>query len=279
MTELEAHANAVSLAEARRDAARDAVTADKAARAGSVLARVIDALTRTDAEKALEDAEAALAAARSTGQAAAEAWVSETAQAEFAADIVRARSRDALIRTAERLEARAVKVRGWARLAETARAKMSDAADACASASSSEFLDAVTSNKAFALMSHMDTSTAKSAVDAAQAAVRELSEALPDRVSGQEVEVPDDLLDLALDMLGGGFDIFSFFNSQKLDAAAAACRSAEARLAPLAARLDALAQKAETDAAEPRAAVQDLEKPFYAAATARLPEPLRPSGS
>lgn len=71
MTCLEAHANTVSLAEARRDAARDAVTADKAERAGSLFARVIDALTRTDAEKALEDAKAALAAARSAGQAAA----------------------------------------------------------------------------------------------------------------------------------------------------------------------------------------------------------------
>lgn len=159
-------------------------------------------------------------------------------------------------------------------MAAKAESDLEEAISALSSASTMEVMDAVSSNKAIAMMSHSQNQAASDAVETAQRSVDALK-AETDRV-GADLSGIDDTLDLILDLaFDGVFDFMSFVNIGRIDAARRQCEQALAAVRQERLRLHGLMQRAQDDERPFREAVDATTSPHLAAAAARLPEDVR----
>ena len=267
----------VRAAQRHVETARTAVATDKQERAGSLRARLVDALTTTQPEAALADAEAGLAAATKKGKEAARAWIIGTARQSLAQKNAESAQHQEQAQKLERVKSRAAQVRRWLKLAREADSHLSAARSACSSASTTELLDFVSTNKAVSALSYMDTSSAADAVKSAGRAVQALAEALPKRAEHAEICEPDDLLDLVVDLaFDPGFDVLSLFNMSRLDDAARQCGQAANKLRPLLERLRKLADDAQAKADQERAALRGIKAPYLRDAEVAGSNPVTP---
>lgn len=275
-TDLHELAAQVQAAQRRVETARNILARDKQARASSLMARLVDALTTTQSETVLNDAEARLAAAMKKGRTAACVWIIDTARQRLAEKPAEAGRYQEQARKLERVQRRAGQMRRWLELAREADRRLSAARSACESASTTELLDFVSTNKVISALSYMDTSSAADAIRNAGRAVQALAEALPKRAGQAEIDQPDDLLDLLVDLaFDPGFDVLSLFNMGRLDDAARQCGKAADKLRPLLERLRQLVDDAQAKVEQERAALRDIEAPYLEAAAAQVPDILR----
>lgn len=256
--------------------ARAALATDKQQRTGSLVARLVDALTSTAPEKVLIEAEASLGVARERGWAAARAWIVATATRRLFAQPAEAqRHREQTLRLA-RVRRRAEHAQRWQRLAREAEDSLSSARDACSSASDAETLDLFTKSKAVSVLSSLGTADASAAINRARRAVHALADALPKRTEQPDIERPDDLLDLVVDLTTDlPFDLTSLFTIDALDTAEIQCTRAAEQLRPLVLRLARLAADTKAKAEQEAAALHGIEAPYLQAAAAEVPALLR----
>ncbi|MNR71279.1 hypothetical protein D3C71_18940 [compost metagenome] len=171
----------------------------------------------------------------------------------------------------ERVNTAGAQARQLAQLARDAHAAVLAARDACASASTMEFVDLCSTNKAISALSFMETSDAADAVRRANEAMQRLQAAVPSAHAAQ-VDVPDDTFDLVVDFaVDFGFDFLSFFNMGKLDAATEECDRILAKLSPAVLRLAEASRQADVTSSAAAHAVRDIELPFLRDALARVP--------
>ncbi len=262
--------------------ARAALATDKQQRSGSLVAWLVDALTSTPPEKVLIKAEASLGAARERGWAAARAWIVATATQRLAAQPAEARRhREQSLRLA-RAQRRAGHAQRWEWLAREAEDSLSSARDACSSASDVETLDLLTNSKTVSVLSSLGTADASAAIGRARRAMRALADALPKRTDQPDIERPDDLLDLVVDLtMDMPVDLTSLFAIDALDTAEIQCARAAEQLRPLVLRLARLAADTKAKSEQEAAALRGIEAPYLQAAAAEVPALLRvpaPSG-
>lgn len=245
---------------------------DKARRQHSLLARLYDWVFPTRAERQEASAASILEAAKAKGQRAASDWIRSTALHclnENGADSCR---RTALLSRIGDLRQRQGQAAAWLELSQDAIRKLSAAASDCESASSTELIDLVTTNKTISLLSSLETSSAADSVRSANAAVRALSKALPKRGSASEVEEPSDFLDLAIDIaIEPSFDVLSWLNMGKLDEAANECRRLAEQLSPNHERLELLGKESQARLDDAICVLSTIELPYLTAAAEHVP--------
>lgn len=273
-------ATQVQASQRRVATARSAVEADKALRAGSWRARLVDMLTTTPAEAELNDAEAQLKEHFKVGTHAAQEWIIAIARQRLSEQPKEAELHRMQKRRVEHVTRRAGQVKEWLELTSTAASQLNAARSACESASTTELLDAFSKSKAISALSYMDTSSASDAVKRARVAVKALADALPKRTENGDIDQPDDLLDLVMDLaFDPGVDLLSWFNMGRLDDAARQCREAAAKLRPLLGQLSRLTGEAQAKVEEERAKLSAIEAPYLDAAANEVPEVLRPQNA
>lgn len=233
--------------------------------------RIADSFIVTQDEESRDHAERTIASCDRQLTASVPDWVVAEAFRTLAADPASSednrRAMEAHAPSKRILEA-ATSLHG---MAERAERDLEEAISALSSASTMEVMDAVSSNKAIAMMSHSQNQTASDAVEAAQASVDALK-AETGRV-GADLSGIDDTLDLILDLaFDGPFDFMSFVNIGRIDAARRQCEQALAAVRQERLRLHGLMQRAQ-DAERPfRDAVDATTAPHLASAAAKLPE-------
>jgi len=263
-------------AHAALQGAKNALANDKLHRSNSLTARLKDWLTTTPAEAAAIAAEERLSATTGLAKSAARQWVMRTARMMLKANEREAARHEDQAQQECRARLRDVQVSRWLRLAREARNQLSAAQDACESASGTELLDAVTTNKAISLLSSASTSDAAEAVRAANRAVHALVTDLPKRVDPERHEEPDDTLDLVVDfVLDFDLDVLSWLNASQLDDLAQQCSKAADKLKPLLQRLEETAAKTRARAELELKALRAVEAPFLGHAASLVPEKLR----
>ncbi|MFT0701324.1 hypothetical protein [Citrobacter meridianamericanus] len=271
-TAIQEWADKIAAASRNLDTARQALQRDKQQRETSLRAKFVDWLTTTPAEQAVEDARVQLAQVQGEARKFAEQWIVIKARAQLLASPADAQRHSAQLRRAETARNRQNRVRPLLRLAETARHRLDEAADACGSASNVELLDLVTTNKAVSLMSSVSTSSAGDAVRRAGEALKALSDALPKRSEATALDVPGDLLDLVVDLtFAPAIDLLSWFNMGRLNDAERQCREARRKLAPLLERLRKLDDDTAARVAAEAEALRAIETPHLQAVAALVP--------
>ena len=275
-SELDAWSAKLDEAQDALEAAKIALAADKTHRASSLAARLQDWFTTTPAEAAVSEAEERLSATAGSAKSEAHQWVVRTARMMLKANEREAARHDDQAQQECRARLRDVQVSRWLRLAREARNQLSTAQDACESASGTELLDAVTTNKAISLLSSANTSDAAEAVRAANRAVQALVADLPKRVDPDRHEEPDDTLDLVVDfVLDFDLDVLSWLNASQLDDLAQQCSKAADKLRPLLQRLEETAAKTRARAELELKALRAIEAPFLNHASSLVPAKLR----
>ncbi|EMP3151670.1 hypothetical protein WDX82_005127 [Salmonella enterica] len=274
--EIQTWADLIATATGDLSRAQQALRDDKNRRQSSLRGRFVDWLTSTPAEKDVEDKTERLAAISANASKAAQQWIVNEARAGLqssAEDMRRHTEQGQRIENARKRQERAGRLLD---LAQTADEKLAEARSDCESASTTELLDLVSTNKALSVLSTFETSDAADSVKEAAAALKALSEALPKRSAAAEFDMPDDFLDLVVDLaIAPVFDILSFFNMQRLDKAASQCREASEKLAPLLARLQKLHHETLLRVSAEEAALRVIEAPYLQAAAALVPPTIR----
>lgn len=131
-------------------------------------------------------------------------------------------------------------------LARTAATDLSQAISDLESARTMEIMDAASSNKAIAAMSHASTSTASSSVERAQESMRLLSHEA--EILSQDLPRVGDTIDFVLDMaLDSAFDFMSWLNVGRLGTAMDQCRQALAKVEQEGGRLEGLLARAKAE--------------------------------
>ena len=151
----------VNVATADLERAREALAVDKDRRKDSIAARIGDWLTTTPAEAAECDATERLDAIKAAAADAARNWVGETARTLLYGAPMQAAMHADQLQKVDAARTRLEQAKEWLRLAQDACERLIRAKRNCESASTTEFLDAVSKNKAFSLMSSIDTSSAR----------------------------------------------------------------------------------------------------------------------
>lgn len=275
-SELYRLAGEVANAKAVLREAEEAVSRDKALRQYSFLARLYDWLFDTPAERHQSMAQEMLDQALLNGREASTAWVRAEAIRCLGANAADSKRHSDQLATVNRLHQRARVTASWYRLSMEAQQALDKAASACASASNTEMLDMFSKSKTVSLMSTFDTSNAASSVRKANRAVQDLANALPKRASGSDIQAPDDLIDLVVDLSGVmDFDLLSFLNIGKLDSAARACRKAAAELGPTHEKLHKASLEAQRRFDEAVSEQHAIEAPYLQAVTALVPLAIR----
>jgi hypothetical protein len=160
-------------------------------------------------------------------------------------------------------------------VARAARAKIEEAVVACKSACSMEVMDAFTSNKVISAMSHMKTSSARTNLVEAKAAIEALSAAMPERRETLDAEAPDDFWDLVLDFAEFPIDFMSWVNKGKLDTAATKCVEAQKRIAKIIVDLSAVETQCRQAYEQEALLLAEIDRPYLIAALEFVPTALR----
>lgn len=269
---------ALEAAERGVASAKANLASDKARRRDEgIWAQAIDFFTSTQAEEALQNAESVLAQHKRQCEAWVRSWHAGRVDALIAQDEDAAQSLSQLRERANSLERVTSQANKLLSLANEAVGSLDRAASACSSASSSELLDAMTSNKAISMMSTFDSSNAKSALERARQAVRRLKEALPTSanvVQGEMSDV-DDTLDLIIDFAFDlPLDITSFLQMGSLDRAQQQCKDIEAKITPISAKLREQHAKARAESEDAKVKLATFIQPYKMLAKMDLPSNL-----
>lgn len=274
--ELLESASKVRLANTTLAAAQQAVREDKERRKHSRWARLVDWLFNTRVEVQWAKAHAALAATKSTGHQAARAWMVAAAKKELAGHTVDGQHHAEQSQRVSRASKRSKQIGHWFDLADAAYDSLQSAASACSSAAGMELLDLVTTNKGIAAASTWETDNAARSIRSANEAVQLLAAALPKRSATSDIDQPNDMLDLILDLaFAPSFDVLSWFSMSRLNDAERDCRRVAEQIAPL---RDKLRVSYSDASAKHRAEVERLrsiEAPYLAQAASRVPELIR----
>jgi hypothetical protein len=250
------------------------LAADKAGRKGSLLARFIDFVSETDAEKGAAKAQDDFDLIKGETEAQVVERLNTMAMSALAQDIGennrRSVQNDILQKAASALKA----VEDVLSLGQDAHRKLGEAASACSSASSMETMDAITSNKAISVMSHISTSTAKSKLNEARTALDRLSRIMPDRSQTLNVDQPDDFLDLVLDFADFPIDFMSWMNMGKLDAAVERCKEAATKIDAMVAEILAVVNARRIDHDRELSILADIDLPYMTKAVEYVPHSL-----
>lgn len=162
------------------------------------------------------------------------------------------------------------------KLAENAREKLKTARNDCNSASSLELLDMFTTNKVVSVFSAMDTSSASSSLKKAMSALKQLADEMPDLKSSIDVCLPDDTLDLIVDLtLNPAIDILSWFNVSKLDNAEEQCSKALKKLQKLLGQLGEVHDLRTKEYQSQLETLKTTEKPYIRKVMRRIPENMK----
>jgi hypothetical protein len=257
------------------------ITAEKLAPKKPLLVRIKDWFFEpkpTLAQIAVRDAEAGWVVEKTAARKAAEDWVKFSVGYWLARNAVDTEKHQSLKKSLENTQKRERKVRRLRELVVTANSRFIAAKRDCESASSMEMLDLMSNNKGISLLSTLQTSDASSSISSARRALRELMDVMPKRVGKQEIENPDDWLDLAFDLsFDPIFDVFSWINMGKLDDAAKQCEKAINSLSALLKKLDGTIRGLKIKIDNDTAAMKAIEKPYIDAALAELPSKLSES--
>jgi hypothetical protein len=252
--------------------AQQKVRVDKDARKTSLWARVVDYLFQTRAEMTEEQAAAALADVQAQAREYAVRWIVASAKASLAsvdADHVRYLAQRDRVATAVK---RHIQIDKWRQLAQDAHGQLVIAADDCSSASTTEMIDLLSSNRAMSVISSVSTSSAADSVRSAARALQALSEALPQRAGSQRLDEPDDFFDLLVDLtLAPSLDIFSWLNMGKLDDAADQCRKAAEKVKVALNKLNESSAMAAALRVAEQQRLSQIAAPYIQAAASQVP--------
>lgn len=233
MTSFNEMADRFGTAEIALNLATQRLEADKARRKGSLVARFVDFVSETDAEEGERKAREEFDRISDETRKGVAERMHRLAMAELSEDTHEASRRAMQATVCERTLASLQQAERLSATARNAHDALTSAASACSSASSMEMMDAFTSNKAISAMSSMSTSSAKTSLNTAVAALKVLSDALPEKTQELGAEAPDDFLDLVLDFADFPIDFLSWMNMGKLDAAEEKCKAAATQVAKL----------------------------------------------
>lgn len=262
----------LELAERRVASAQLAVAEDKAARSGSLVARLVDAISTTAPEAALSVAERQLECTTKQLRIEARAWIRENARQKLDSNPKDNARHVQLSQEVEGIEIRLARIWGWLNLANDADSKLSTAASMCSSASSMEVFDLCSNNNAISLISAGNTGDANRALQSARAAVKRLARALPNHTDELDVELPNDTLDLVVDLaISPVLDVLSWFNIGTLNNARDDCLRAQQAIRPLLKQLRRLERNLCSQRDAGRQALRSLEAPYIGAAAEQVP--------
>lgn len=162
------------------------------------------------------------------------------------------------------------------KLAENARELLKTAKDECNSASTTEFLDMVTTSKAISILSAIDTSSASSSLKRAMGALKRLADEMPARQSPIDSNLPDDMLDLFVDLtINPVIDILSWLNIEKLDNAEVQCSKALKKLQTLLGQLGAEHDLRTKDYQSQLDTLKRIEQPYIKKVMRHIPENMK----
>lgn len=270
-------AEALAIAEQRLTKAIGELASDAARRQGKIIASLIDALSVTPAERAVNDAEEAKSRAFEKLRQIARDWVRrETLRRVAESDQagLHQAKRDLWTRRSARFDA--IRSALWA--ADDAVKVLGQARSACEAAASAELLDAVSSSQMISWMSSSSTFSARSAMRSAAESVAHLRDAVPSCVEQLKIGDLDDTPDLVLDLVVDlPFDFSSWANLSALNEAVDACRDTAAAIAPLCLRLRGLREDASRLVHVVAQEVAAIETPFAVLARDALLEQLSPT--
>jgi hypothetical protein len=273
-------AEALRAADQRVQRARTIRARDKERRKHSVLLWLVDAVFITRYEAALNAATKHHKELETHARGCARAWVQQRTCVLATATPELAEQHRQLAGAVDAATQQANLTQKWVRRASAARDAMLAAKRCCQSASTTEFFDAISKNKAVSFMSWSETSGASRAVDKAKRAVDALRRSLPAR--GQplgldtRIHVPDAFFALVVDILvSPTFDLVSWWNMSALDGAARKCDRAAEALAQFGRHARALADEAAAQLQTASAAKAAHEAPYSRAACGELPARLQ----
>ena len=253
--------------------AQSRVEQDKIARRASLWARIVDYFTNTPVERDLTDQRDELIAVMTSAGMAAEKWINGQARDTLRLSAADSQRHSAQLQRIANAKKRHDRVQPLLRLVNDACDKLDQARRDCESASDVELLDLVTTSKAASVWSSMETSGAADSIESAHRAVKALAAALPKRATAAEIDIPNDMLDLFVDIaFEPALDVLSWFNMGRLDDAARQCRKASEKIDPLQAQLKRLSATTRQKIAEEMAALHAIELPHLQAAAAQVPK-------
>lgn len=230
----------------------------------------------TPAQVALCDAETSFKVAKVSAYRAAQQWVRLCAEYRLADNAVDTQQCQRLQASLDNAQKRKETLRRLQELADTARRCFRKALADSKSASDMELFDLVSTNTGISILSTMETEDAASSLRQAKKSLHDLAEAMPKRSSHQEIEIPDDWLDLAFDFcFEPFFDFLSWSNMEKLDSAASKCEQVIDAIEPLLSKLNNTIQCLSAKIDNDTAAIKAIEKTYVEAAIADLPLKLR----
>lgn len=227
-------------------------------------------------EQAVKQKKEVLERIQSGAKAAALSWVRQEAMNAIASSPSVSHSYQQQRQRVGHVEKRTRQVARLMELARMANDRVDRARRDCESASDTEMWDMLSSNKAISVLSSLETSDASQSLRSASRALKALAEALPKRSESVDFDLPDDGLDLLVDLVfDPGLDILSFFNMQALDDAAEACSEVQKKIAPLLSRLRQTHERALSLEKAERAKLAETEAPFLRSAAEKVPAAIR----
>jgi hypothetical protein len=236
--------------------------------------RLVDSFVTSNDEELRDHAERNIASCDAQLADIVPRWTTQEAYGTLAKDLADTEAHQEAIRAHRPHRALVDAATGLHGLAVVAEAHLDEAISDLSSASTMETLDAVSSNKAIALMSHSQNQTASDSVREAQASIERL-QAETRRVGAQLTGI-DDTLDLVMDLaFDGVFDFMSFINIGRIDAARRKCEEAIVQVRQERLRLHGLLERAVRDAQPTLQAVDAITARHLAMAVARLPRDVR----
>lgn len=274
--ELQTLAQQVREAFTALDQAKASVRADEAQRKHSWTLRIASWLFGTQAKRAVEQVEKNAVSLHTDAMQTSRNWVVQQARLSIEADSTTAAKHAEQLNRSLVANARSDQARQLLALADSAHSKLIYAADACASAHTTEAFDLFTKNKAISVLSSLQTSSASDAIKDAQKALDRLSSEVPEHRTEERLLLPSDLFDLIVDLaIAPGFDVLSWINMGKLSEAEDKCRQAADRLKEVQRALKSHALELAGVARIEVATLRSIEMPFIMAAYEEVPEPIR----
>lgn len=275
MTSFNEIADRFGTAEIALNIATQRLEADKDRRKGSIVARLVDFVSETDAEEEERKAREQFDIIKNDtieDVAGRLHKLAMSAMSEDPAEVARRNAQHAVFQQTLSALENTERLLG---LARDARDKLVAAASACSDASSMEIVDAFTSNKGISAMSSLSTSTAKSSLNTAADAMKALSQALPNRSHDLGAEAPDDFLDLVLDFADFPIDFLSWMNMDALDTAEGKCKDASAHVAKVIDELVVVEDRRRQAHEREAALLLEIDRPYLLIAAEDVPQAIR----
>ncbi|MEL5884419.1 MULTISPECIES: hypothetical protein [Citrobacter freundii complex] len=134
----------------------------------------------------------------------------------------------------------------------------------------------VTTSKAISILSAIDTSSASSSLKRAMGALKRLADEMPARQSPIDSNLPDDTLDLFVDLtINPVIDILSWLNIEKLDNAEVQCSKALKKLQTLLGQLGAEHDLRTKDYQSQLDTLKRIEQPYIKKVMRHIPENMK----